>query len=329
MVNILPVASGKGGVGKSLIVANLGLTLARMGKTVVLVDLDLGGSNLHSFIGVKNKHAGIGGYIYKQTESLEACILPTEYERLFLIPGDSLLPGTANLPFFMKQRIQKELSQTVADVVLLDLGAGSAYNTVDFFLSSWSGLIVTTGEPTAILNAYSFLKTAVFRLMYRSFPAKSDERAMVLDFVSTKIEGGEISFYDLLERLHAIDSESGALLRENLKRLVPRVIVNMARSHVDLQIGRKLRHISRKNIGIEMEYLSLLPYDANAQTALIRRTPLVELTPESEFANAMEKLAADLIARLGESVPQLHDDDIDTLEASLPAAGRRTAGPVS
>jgi flagellar biosynthesis protein FlhG len=313
VVSLVPVASGKGGVGKSLITANLGLSLARKGKTVIMVDLDLGGSNLHSFIGVKNKHTGIGGYIYKQAKSLEECILPTEYPGLFLIPGDSLLPGTANLPFFTKQKIIKELQNSVADIVLLDLGAGSSYNTVDFFLSSWSGLIVTTGEPTSILNAYSFLKTAVFRLMQRSFPAKSSERAMVQEFVGTKIEGGEGSLYDLLDALHAINPESGLNLKQNLKKLVPRVVVNMGRSDYDLQIGKKLRDISRKNIGIEMEYLSFLPYDESARTALVRRSPLIELAPQSDFSSKINTLASDLISRLRGEGPELHDDDIDDL----------------
>ena len=108
----------------------------------------------------------------KQADSLEECIQPTDFERLFLIPGDSLLPGTANLPYFTKQRILKELNQSVADVVLLDLGAGSSYNTVDFFLASWSALMVTTGEPTAILNAYSFLKNRRLQAYVPQFSAK-------------------------------------------------------------------------------------------------------------------------------------------------------------
>ena len=281
----------------------------------MLVDLDLGGSNLHSFLGVKNKHAGIGGFIYRQAESLEACIIPTDYDGLFLVPGDSLLPGTANLPFFMKKKILKELGSTVADIVLLDLGAGSAYNTIDFFLSSWTGLMVTTGEPTSILNAYSFLKTAAFRLMFRSFPPKSAERELVLEFVGRKIEGGEISFFDLLDSLHALNPASGVLLKENLKLLVPRVIVNMGKSNLDLQIGRKLRDISRKNIGIEMEYLAFLPWEEQARSSSLQRKPLIELLPRSPFARGIERLADDLLERMGTaSLPELHDGDIDNLE---------------
>ena len=74
MVRLLPIASGKGGVGKSVISANLGLALSRAdrsghpGRTVVLVDLDLGASNLHTFLGMKNKHAGIGALVWKKED---------------------------------------------------------------------------------------------------------------------------------------------------------------------------------------------------------------------------------------------------------------------
>ncbi|HPE35715.1 MAG TPA: P-loop NTPase, partial [Spirochaetales bacterium] len=57
MGTVIPVASGKGGVGKTVVAANLGLALSALGKTVVLVDLDLGGANLHTVLGVRNRHA--------------------------------------------------------------------------------------------------------------------------------------------------------------------------------------------------------------------------------------------------------------------------------
>jgi flagellar biosynthesis protein FlhG len=160
-------------VGKTVIAANLGVSLAGMGRTVVLVDLDLGGANLHTCLGIRNKNPGIGSLVWKQEKSLSNLLVETAVERLWFIPGDNLLPGTANLEFFVKQRILRELSKLPADFVLLDLGAGSSYNVVDFFLASSSGLLVVQPEATSVLNAYSFLKTAAFRMLYRSFPAQA------------------------------------------------------------------------------------------------------------------------------------------------------------
>jgi len=69
---IIPVASGKGGVGKSVIAANMSLALAQSGKSTVAMDLDLGGSNLHTLLGIKNTQAGIGNFLSGGSLKLQA-----------------------------------------------------------------------------------------------------------------------------------------------------------------------------------------------------------------------------------------------------------------
>ncbi|NLJ46312.1 MAG: MinD/ParA family protein, partial [Treponema sp.] len=201
MVTIVPIASGKGGVGKTVLAANLGVCLAGLGRTVVLVDLDLGGANLHTCLGVKNRNPGIGALAWRQEKSLSDLLVQTGVDRLWFIPGDNLLPGTANLEFFVKRKILKDLARLPADFVLLDLGAGSSYNVVDFFLASSSGLLVIQPEATSILNAYSFLKTAVYRMLFRSFPKAGEERRRVIEFASRRVEGSGASFLELAREL--------------------------------------------------------------------------------------------------------------------------------
>jgi flagellar biosynthesis protein FlhG len=166
MARIIPIASGKGGVGKSTMVANLGIALGKAGKTVLLVDLDLGGSNLHTCLGVNNPKLGLSQFIYKKVDHIEDLIVETPYPKVYLIAGDGLIPGTANIPFFIKRKLIKELQGMVADFVLLDLGAGTTNNTLDFFLMSPTAMLVTVPETTAILNAYSFLKSALYRALF-------------------------------------------------------------------------------------------------------------------------------------------------------------------
>ena len=109
MKQIIPIASGKGGVGKTTTAANLGISLARKGKTVILIDLDLGESNLHTVMGIKNISPGLGHFIYKREENFESLIQETGINRLYLITGDSLFPGTANLPYYQKKKIIKSI----------------------------------------------------------------------------------------------------------------------------------------------------------------------------------------------------------------------------
>ena len=316
MTTILPIASGKGGVGKTLVSTNLGIALANLGKTVILVDLDLGGSNLHTCLGIKNNHLGIGSYIYKQTASLESLIVETDVKRLFLIPGDSLLPGTANLQFFTKNKILQELSALVADFVILDLGSGSAYNTVDFFLASPSGIVVTTPETTAILNAYSFIKTSLFRLIYRSFPAKSEERQAIQSFIMNRIEGTQESFLTLVNSLGRFSEEAGKEAKEKLDHFMPRVILNMGRSNQDLALGAKLRQIARKNLSIEVEYVGFLPYDQQVGKSILERRPVSVSRPDSPYVKTLEVIARKIIHSPVPETPRLYEDNEDLLALS-------------
>ncbi|MBL8966676.1 MAG: P-loop NTPase [Spirochaetaceae bacterium] len=291
MQRLLPIASGKGGVGKSVLTANLGLALSRLGKTVVLVDLDLGASNLHTCLGIRNKHPGLGSLVWKTERSLSALLVETGYERLWLVPGDNLLPGTANLEWNSKRRILKELRSLPADFVLLDLGAGSSYNVVDFFLAATSGLLVLCPEITAVLNAYSFLKTAAFRQLHRSFPEGSPERAEVLAFAGAKTEGSGQSFLDFAASLAARSPERGPAGLEGLKRLKPRVVMNRGRSPEDAELGYRLRDISGKNLGLGLEFGAFLLEDEGVARSIAARRPLLDLDPASPFARGVAAFA--------------------------------------
>lgn len=316
MTKILPVASGKGGVGKSIFVANLGVALAARGKTVILIDLDLGGSNLHTCLGIKNRYPGLGSFIYKKEESLEALLVETEIERLYFIPGDSLLPGTANLPFFMKQKIIRGIGKLMADYIILDLSSGSTYNIIDFFLLSFSGILITIPETTAILNLYSFLKTTLYRLLHQSFPARSEERRIIHNFIGNRIENSDLSFANLITNISSFNQESGALAKKQISAFFPGVVINMAQSDQDLAIGRNLRNISRKNMGCELEYIGFIPREEGIHRSIIERLPFFILEPGSRFSQSIDLIARKLISTLQISTPRLPIDNNDLAELS-------------
>lgn len=133
-MQIIPIASGKGGVGKSLVAANLAIALAQSGKKTVLADLDLGGSNLHLLLGLRGIPFGIGTFFTTPEADFERLLIDTDIENLRFIPGDSEIPGMANLkPAQKKALIRALLALEDTDVLVLDLGAGTSANTVDFF----------------------------------------------------------------------------------------------------------------------------------------------------------------------------------------------------
>ncbi|MDC7227122.1 MAG: AAA family ATPase [Spirochaetales bacterium] len=310
---VIPIGSGKGGVGKTVFTANLGILLAASGKKTILIDLDLGGSNLHTCLGIKNRNTGISSLINKQENSLENLLFETEIDNLFFIPGDTLSPGTGNLPFFTKQKIIKQINSLDADFILLDLGAGSTYNTVDFFLVSPYGIVFTSPETTSVLNAYSFIKTSVFRMLFRSFKAKSFEREIIHNFVNTKLEGSGRSFTaDLIQELTAHSYLSGQAAAEKIKEFHPWVIVNRVENSESIELGLKLKDVTRKNIGIDLEFLGPLPEDKDVQLSIFRRSPVVLTSPSCPFTRELSVIADKLAS--GEVLPQpklyLDEDDL-------------------
>ena len=292
MAFLLPIASGKGGVGKSVIAANLALALARLGRTVVAVDLDLGASNLHTCLGVRNRQPGLGALVWRAERNLSDLLTETAYERLWLIPGDGLLPGTANLEWAAKRRILRDLARLPADFVILDLGAGSSYNVVDFFLASTEGLVVVRPEITSILNAYSFLKTAAFRLLTRCFPDKSPGRAELLELGRGKTEGRGRSFLDAACELAERFPGEGSVALERLQALRPRAIMNQGLGKGDAELGYRLRDIAKQNLGLEVAFTGYLLDDPALPQSVALRTPLVALDPASPFSRGIRAVAA-------------------------------------
>lgn len=296
MAVLLPVAGGKGGVGKSIISINLAVTLAHQCRNTILCDLDLGGANLHTLLGLKNNQAGLGTYITKQETDFSNLLQATGIPSLQFIAGDCHYPGVANMDFFTKKKIIKNIQSLDADYVIMDLGAGSTYNIIDFFLTTYDGIIVVSPDLTSILNAYSFLKSAVFRFCYRQFAPKSPERQILQNSILQRMEGKEYSFDQILSVIASKFPESAEKAKAEMKKLHPRIIMNMGRGHTDIELGNRLLNLTRNKLSIEAEYVGFVPYDENVSLSIARRQPLTIMKPDSPLCLAMPEIASRLEA---------------------------------
>ncbi len=313
MAKILPVASGKGGVGKSLFVSNLSVILGEMGQRVVAVDLDLGGSNLHSIFGIKNNLKGLGYFINTKNATFDEIIHTTEYKNLRFIPGDSLYVGTANLPYFRKKKILQEISRIDADWIILDLGSGTAINTIDFYLCSNCGILVTTPDLTAILNLYSFIKNAVYRYMTLKFPKKTETGKKLSEAVTMKLEKDDLRLFDLFRLIQKEIPEEAENISKHLKNFYPKLIINMSSSEHDIALGENLRSLINKNIGLDIEYLGLLPYEQAAKQSVFSRQPLYHFGRNTKWIDNCRKIAERILA-FNDYPISLFDNDTDSLD---------------
>ncbi len=163
---IIAVGGAKGGIGKSMLASNLGVFLNARGFDTVLVDLDLGGANLHLYLGEISLPFTINDYLSGGVAALEDLLWPSRYGPM-LIGGDGSRLGSANISFAAKMRLVKSLKALPADYVILDLGSNTSFNMLDFFLAADIRLVVATCEPAAYLEAYNFIKVGLYRCLDR------------------------------------------------------------------------------------------------------------------------------------------------------------------
>jgi len=144
---IWAIGGGKGGVGKSFVATNLAVCMARQGRRVVVVDGDLGGANLDTLFGCPRPTRTLSDFLDRRVERLADIAMPTGVEGLALVAGDSDTLGSANPAHAQKLKLIRHLRAMPCDLVIVDLGAGTSFNTLDLYLAADVGVVVTTAEP--------------------------------------------------------------------------------------------------------------------------------------------------------------------------------------
>jgi flagellar biosynthesis protein FlhG len=316
-VHIIPIASGKGGVGKSMVAANLAIALAQADRRVVLADLDLGASNLHLILGVPAPRFGIGTFLVGQGTSFEGIVLDTDYPNLRFIPGDAEVPGLANIKASQKNQLVKRLLSIDADYLVLDLGAGTGSNILDFFLMSTRGIVVTAPTLTATLNAYLFLKNAVFRLLYGAFGQKSRafERLEEIRRDGSSLQKAYVPA--ILEDVKRLDPERWAIATERMQRFRPRLLLNMLEDPKDAEKALKIRRSCKEYLNIEIEHLGVLYRDELQDIALGSRIPVIRYKPQGVLSQGIYRTADKLL--------QCEDEEDTPLSLAELEGGFRTA----
>ncbi|MHB8926033.1 MAG: MinD/ParA family protein [Bacillota bacterium] len=157
---VIAVTSGKGGVGKTNITANLGIAMAQAGRRVLIIDTDLGLANADVVLGVSPQHSL--SQVLKGEKAIEEIIVEGP-AGVKLIAGGSGFQELINInnPRLSRFLSSLEAMEEMADVILLDTGAGLSKNVLSFVLAADEVIVVTNPEPTALTDAYVTIKAIV------------------------------------------------------------------------------------------------------------------------------------------------------------------------
>jgi flagellar biosynthesis protein FlhG len=289
---IWAVGGGKGGTGKSVVASSLGLHLASLDRDVLLIDADLGAPNLHTLLGIRDGHPDLGDFLSNRLPTLDETAVETPYRGLRIVRGAENVLFVANLNHYKKMRLLRQVRQVPAQDVILDLGTGSSYNTLDFFLSANPGLLVITPEPTAIENAYLFLKSCIMRILklYMDHYRIPDLHQKMLE----QIERNSQSLYGFFKSLIETDKSYGTILYRALRNFRPALIMNKVRDPKDESLGRSVADVARKYLLIDLRYLGAVPYDGRVHTALQDLRPFFIAHKDAPAASALRRIAEDL-----------------------------------
>jgi len=291
---IWAIGGGKGGVGKSLISANFALSLAMRGKNVVAIDLDLGGANLHTCLGLEPPKIGLGDWISGRKHRLEELFVPTHHPKLRIIAGSSDSVAISGLHVERRKELAEAIRGMQADEIVLDLGAGTQDHTVEMFNLADHGIMSILPEPTSVENAYRFLKAVFFSRLQQA-----DISAGIKEVIEAAMDQKNVlgirTPADLFAIVERLDEVSAQKLKDAAHKLQPSIVINQVRTQVDIDVGRAICGVCRRYFGIEVKYAGYIDYDNNVWKAVRAKKSVLQEFPHSVLANRMEHLTSALL----------------------------------
>jgi len=294
---VVTVGGGKGGVGKTFLVANLAVALARSGHRVVAVDADLEGANLHTCLGARAPLASLADFVAQREDDLEKLLVDSPVPNLRLIAGTHANLGAAQPSQLRRVRLIRSLRQLDADVVIVDLGAGVHPAVLDYFLIGDECLVVLAPEPTSVENAYAFLRAAFYRRL-RLAMVGHGVRRLVTQAMDQRNERGIRTPLDLLREVESIDPVEGRRFVDTMREFRPRVVINLVRSADDIKLGFAVCSVCRKYFGVDADYLGYVNHDDEARKSVTARQPLVDYQSNADAAVYLERIARKLAGAL-------------------------------
>jgi flagellar biosynthesis protein FlhG len=326
---IWAVGGGKGGVGKSVVTSSLAAAMAGLGRRCAVIDADLGAANLHTLLGAARPRVTLSHFLTGEVDSLADVMVQTSIPNLWLVSGHQALLEMANPKRREREAFQREIAMLDVDDVLLDLGAGSAFNVLDLFLLAHRGIAVVTPEPTAIENTEHFLRAALYRSL--RFAARRPDVAAAIAHLREKHHKRRVrSAQELIALVREIDPTAAKPLEEQARAFAPMLVVNQVQSVEHRRTGPEFVASCGDRHGVAIELVASLEADPSVRAAVEQRQPAVQAFPLCRFSRQIEGLARRVL-HLGPQPPSATTPPEATparpLRVVAPPAARSTRQP--
>jgi flagellar biosynthesis protein FlhG len=289
---IIAVGGGKGGVGKSFILSSLGMSLARKGK-VIMIDGDLGGANLHNFLCVSRPQISLTDF-FERKVPLPELVVESGIENLSLISGMIGTTGAESIKYGQKKKFFNHIRKLDADYILIDLGAGTHFNTIDTLLLADPMIIVITPEVPSIENMYDFLRNLFFRRI-GTILSGHGHREIVVAAWNGRRELGINNFKRLVDHLKDTSPAIRQIIEQELSCFTVNIVLNQARTNQDILVGNSVKSVCRKFFGINALYSGYVEYDDSVSRCVNKRQSYMQTFSASRCARGIERMTENLM----------------------------------
>jgi len=290
---IWAIGGGKGGTGKSFLISSIGNYLALQGKKIVLIDADFGGANLHTFLGVAKPRVSLTDFLEKKVPLVDL-VVESGIDNMGLLIGtiNSLSPD--DMKYTQKLKLFRHIRSLDADYILLDLGAGTHFNTLDTFLLADKKIIVVLPEITAIENSYYFLKNAFFRQLMKTLRNRGFKE-LIQDAWKNREAYNIASLSQLIDYLRGTSETMKNLINRDLAKFRANIILNRVTSGQEVVIGRSIKSICKKYFSVDAKYVGYVEHDPIIPRCINKRQPFMQACPGTRCAREIEKVAENLL----------------------------------
>jgi flagellar biosynthesis protein FlhG len=295
---VLSFASGKGGVGRSFIVSSLGITLAKMGLRVVVVDFDFTGANLHSWFGQSPSNPNIGDFFKSPNLHLKDIMNSTNIEELKIIHGFWPTWGIFNINSKFMAQFLEELKSLPADMILVDLGSGLSPFQWEVLNVSSDIILVSTPEPLSIEKNYRWVE----KYLVQYFKEKNRDGFSEAELLKYWI-GRTDTKHQLFQIRGFFEKEFNKVKSKNNKEMISdksligpiQLILNQTRSYEDENLGASVKSVFNKNYFTNLNYAGFIQYDNAVWQCARQRDPVLLTQPYSPQVGQFLSIAKQLV----------------------------------
>ncbi len=282
---IIAVGGAKGGIGKSLFAVNMAVSLSKSGYKTIIADFDLGGANLHLYLGLTRINKSINDFLNKKVEKIEDVFIKTDYGPI-LISGNSSSLGAANIHFSKKMRLINSIQNLDADYVIVDLGGDTSYNMLDFFNAADLNIVMTTCEPASYLDAYNFIKVAFLRRLtrhYNSDKQLGQESCSKLNtIINNYINENNGPVSKLMQVVKAEQPDAVNAFDKIIESYKPLLLINKADgTSAPYEVSRRIMAVAERMLSVCVETAKPIVFDKKIEESARELIPVITGHPES------------------------------------------------